>query len=114
MNTTALFFVLTGLALRLILPLAITSLFVFLLRRLDARWQAEAEAERKLLEKDELPCWIEQGLSVDEINLRAEKNQRPCWQIHRLSNGYLRESCLECEVFLGAPLPPRQHLHANP
>ena len=63
--------------------------------------------------KDEMPCWKEQGLSVDEIKFRAEKDNQPCWQTHRLSNGYLREACLDCEVFLSAPIPAPQHSHAQ-
>ena len=86
---------------------------MFVLRRLDARWQAEAEKERGLLIKDEMPCWKEQGLSMDEIKLRAEKSNQPCWQTHRLSNGYLREACLDCEVFLSAPIPAPKHSHAH-
>ncbi|MCE9647040.1 MAG: hypothetical protein K8S20_13645 [Chloroflexi bacterium] len=105
--------VLTGLFVRLIVPLAITALVVFALRKLDARWQAEAELERKTLVKDEMPCWKEQGLSTEEIKFRAEKDNQPCWQTHRLSNGYLREACLDCEVFLDAPVPAPKHLHAH-
>jgi len=107
MNT--LLVLITGILLRLIVPLVITVLIVFVLGRLDARWQAEAEKEHQILVKDEMPCWREQGLSMDEIKLRAEKDNQPCWQTHRLSNGYLREACLDCEVFLTAPIPAPQH-----
>jgi len=110
--STLLVFV-TGVFLRLIVPLAVTALVVYALHRLDVRWQAEAEKERKLLAKDEMPCWKEQGLSMDEINLRTEKNNQPCWQTYRLSNGYLREVCLDCEVFLSAPIPAPKHSHAH-
>lgn len=96
---------LAGVALRLGIPLLLTALVVIALRRLDARWQKEAELERSLLVKDEAPCWKEQGLSVDEINAKAAESGKPCWQTHRLSNGYLREACLECEIFLTAPVP---------
>jgi len=113
MNTTSILVLLTGLFVRLIVPLAITAVIVVLLGRLDARWQAEAEKERLMLVKDELPCWKEQGLSMDEIRLRAVSDNQPCWQTHRLANGYLREACLECEVFLDAPLPAPQHSHAH-
>ena len=85
MNT--LLVLITGILLRLVVPLVITALIVAALRRLDARWQAEAEKERQALVKDETPCWKEQGISMDEIKLRAEKNKQPCWQTHRLSNG---------------------------
>jgi hypothetical protein len=113
MNTAAILAVLTGLFVRLVVPLAITALVVLVLRKMDARWQAEAENERKVLVKDETPCWKEQGLPMDEIKLREEKGNRPCWQTHRLSNGYLREACLDCEVFLTAPIPAHKHSHAH-
>lgn len=105
MNIESFFALLIGLSFRLLLPLALTALVVFWLRKLDKRWQKEAEKERDLLVKDETPCWKEQGLSVDEIKARAAASGKPCWQIHRLSNGYLREACLDCEVFLNAPVP---------
>ena len=103
----------TGVFLRLIVPLAVTALIVYMLHRLDARWQVEAENEHAMLVKDETPCWKEQGLSMDEIKRLAAKNNKPCWQTHRLSNGYLRETCLDCDVFLSAPIPAPQHSHAH-
>ena len=103
----------TGIFLRLIVPLAVTALIVYLLHRLDVRWQIEAENERAMLVKDVLPCWMEQGLSLDEIRLLDSKNTQPCWQTHRLSNGYLREACLDCEVFISAPIPMPKHSHIH-
>jgi hypothetical protein len=104
--------VLFGAALRLLVPLALTALVVIALRRLDVRWQAEAEQEQKMLLKGETPCFKEQGISIAEIKVRLAGGERPCWQTHRLSNGHLREECLDCEVFLDAPMPaPRQHAH---
>jgi hypothetical protein len=105
--------IVTGVFLRLIVPLAVTAVVVYFLHRLDVRWQIEAEKERALLVKDDKPCWKEQGLSMDEIKLRAAKNNQPCWQTHRLSNGYLREACLDCEVFLSAPTPVVKHSNAH-
>jgi hypothetical protein len=111
MNT--LLVLVTGILLRLIVPLALTALIVYTLHRLDVRWQAEAEQERQVLVKDEMPCWKERGLTMDAIKPRAKKDNQPCWQIHRLSNGYLREACLDCEVFLSAPIPTPQHSPAH-
>ncbi len=111
MNTISILAVLTGLFVRLMVPLAITMLVVYFLHRLDVRWQTEAENERAMLVKDEGPCWKEQGLSMDEIKMRAAKNTPSCWQTHRLSNGYLREDCLDCEVFISAPIPAPSHSH---
>jgi predicted nucleic acid-binding protein len=105
MDTNAILALIFGLTVRLGLPLLVTLLVVIGLRRLDGRWQKEAEIERSLFVRDEEPCWKEQGLSMEEIKLRAAESGKPCWQIHRLSNGYLREACLDCEVFINAPTP---------
>ncbi len=105
MNANSMFVVLLGLFVRLIIPIAVTALIVFWLRKLDKRWQEEAEKERHMLVNNELPCWIEQGLSVEESRLRSAMSEQPCWQTHRSVNGYLREECLECEVFRLAPAP---------
>lgn len=113
METNALFAVLFGLFARIILPLLATALLVYGLRALDLRWQREAKRERDLLTRDESPCWKEQGLSAEEIQARAAASGKACWQIHRLSNGYLREACLDCEVFLDAPAPALKHSKAH-
>lgn len=113
MDTSSFFALLLGLFVRLVLPLLITALVVWGLRRLDIRWQMEAERERNLLIHDEEPCWKEQGLSVDEIKLKVAESGKPCWQIHRLSNGYLREACLDCDVFIDAPAPAFKHSKAH-
>ena len=106
------FFVLSGVLLRLFVPLAVTALVVFMLHKLDARWQAEAEQELKMLAKDEMPCCKEQRVSVDQLALRLASGERPCWQTHRSSNGHLREDCLDCEVFRDAPVPT-VHIHTH-
>ena len=111
MNITLAFVI--GVFLRLMVPLTVTALVVFLLHRLDVRWQAEAEKEHAALVKNNMPCWKEEGLSIDEIMVRAAKDEQPCWQTHRLANGYLREACLDCEVFLAAPAPAAKHINAH-
>ena len=113
MDTTAILTLLLGLIIRLGLPMLVTVLIVIGLRRLDIRWQKEAELERSLFVRDEEPCWKEQGLSMEEIKARAAESGKPCWQIHRLSNGYLREACLDCEVFITAPAPALKHSKAH-
>lgn len=102
---TSMLVLLTGILIRLVVPLGLTALVVFLLRKLDVRWQAEAEMEKNLLVKDAIPCWLEQGLSVDRVLQMSTESGKPCWQVKRQPNGYLREECLNCEVFLSAPLP---------
>ncbi|MBK7452097.1 MAG: hypothetical protein IPJ47_22920 [Anaerolineales bacterium] len=104
METNAYLALMFGLVVRLGLPMPVTLLVVTGLRRLDTRWQKEAEIERNLLTRDEEPRWKETSLAMDEIKARAAENGKPCWQIHRLSNGYLRGVFrLDCEVFVNAP-----------
>lgn len=103
-NIITFLYILLGLLLRLALPIAGTLLIVLLLRKLDARWQAEAELQTIPIEKSE--CWKVKGCSPEQIqNCSASKSPLPCWQVNRLPNGYLHEGCLSCPVFLNAPVP---------
>jgi hypothetical protein len=97
------FYLLIGLLLRLAIPIAATVLVVYILRRLDKRWQAEAEQPIEI-EKPE--CWKAKGCSPDQVqNCTAAKALIPCWQVKRLPNGYLNDDCLSCPVFIEAPVP---------
>lgn len=100
---------------RLAIPFVVTALIVYWLHKLDSRWQAEAEKERDLLLKNEMPCWIEQGLSVEESRLRSSAAELPCWVAHRLPNGHLLEACSECEVFRSSTSqrPKKKYSHAH-
>lgn len=114
MTTNEMLVLILGLIVRLGLPLLVTLLFVYGLRKLDMHWQHQAEEEHSLLLiRDDTPCWKEQGLSMEEIKVRAAESDKPCWQIHRLPNGYLREACLDCDVFVNAPAPVLKHSKAQ-
>jgi hypothetical protein len=95
-----------GLLLRLGLPIAITALVAWWLRRLDARWQREAQtrAARRALAT---PCW---EIRVCPPKRRADcpafiHPDVPCWQWFRDERGQLRDGCLDCTVFRGALAP---------
>jgi hypothetical protein len=104
--------ILLGVVLRVALPIALTILAASLLHKLDARWQAEAELELETQAKDEMPCWKDLGLPIEQIKLRTTVTDQPCWQTHRTANGRLRETCLSCEVFFDAPVPAStSHVH---
>jgi hypothetical protein len=111
MNTILVF--VTGILIRLIVPLVLTGLIIYILHRVDAGWQAQAEKELAMMDEADQPCWREQGFSAEEIKLQAEKESQPCWQAHRLSSGYLRDACLDCDVFLSAPSTVIQHASAH-
>ena len=101
---TYLFAILTGLLLRLAIPIVGTIILVYLLRKLDAHWQAEAELTPVTPVKIE--CWKIKGCSEEQRKscIRAT-SPLPCWQASRQPNGYLQEKCISCEVFINAPIP---------
>jgi hypothetical protein len=100
---TALTFVL-GLLLRIGIPVGVTTLVFFLLRRLDNRWQKEAQVLPVV--SIQRPCWKIKGCSEEKRKNCPATAQPdiPCWQVFRTKKG-LREECLGCEVFSLAPLP---------
>lgn len=95
---------LIGIVLRLLLPIGVTAIVVYLLRRLDARWQAEAMEQSQPVVKPE--CWKVKGCSAERrAGCPAAGSELPCWQVFRKPNGYLREECLTCDVLRQAPIP---------
>jgi hypothetical protein len=100
--------------LRLGVPLAITLAVGYWLRRLDARWQAEAlaqweqektPAELASLKTTEQPCW--------EIK-RCDEGSRaqcpacklldiPCWVARLRATSRLPRECYNCELFSMSP-----------
>lgn len=97
-------YILAGLLLRLAIPIAGTLLVIFVLRKLDAHWRAEAELQTAAVGKPE--CWKIKGCTPEQVqDCTASRSPLPCWQTNRLPNGYLQEECLSCPVFLEAPIP---------
>ena len=102
---TSILAVIAGLLIRLAIPLALTILLIFFLRKLDAHWQKEAE-ELAVLSAQKVECWKIKGCPPEEVeNCVGANSPLPCWQAFRLPNGYLREECLTCEIFTSAPAP---------
>ena len=93
-----------GLLIRLAMPIALTALLIFFLRKLDAHWQTEAQLSQPVIQNIE--CWkIKSCPPEQRRNCIALNSSLPCWQSQRLPNGYLREACLSCKVFIEAPMP---------
>lgn len=93
-----------GLLLRLGLPLAVTALLAWWLKRLDARWQAAAARPAPARGR---PCWELRNCAPErrrECQAYAQPDQ-PCWQVWRAAEGELRPACLTCFVFQDAPVP---------
>jgi len=99
--------ILAGILIRLALPILLTAILVHYLRKLDAHWQQEAE---KPVLKVKPRCWeIKNCPPKYFAECAAMRSFLPCWQVYRLPNGHLREKCLDCEVFINAPLPALIH-----
>jgi len=100
-----------GLLLRIGVPLVITALLVWFLKRLDARWQKQIEEENASLPRVSLAsnpgCWKIKDCSP-EMKAGCPAMARldtPCWQVLRERNGTLKQGCLGCRVFREAPVP---------
>jgi hypothetical protein len=95
---------LLGLALRLVLPVAITLVAIYFLRKLDAHWQQEAEQELAKPAEEAEQSWDLKDCPIEKRSVHPLLvSARPCWQTHRLPSGYLNEECLSCAVFRNAP-----------
>jgi hypothetical protein len=101
--------------LRLGVPLAITLAVGYALRRLDARWEAEAltqweheevPAELKALKRPEQPCWEEKGCTeAQRAECPACKGwDIPCWVAHLRATGRLPARCHNCGRFAPSPV----------
>ncbi len=100
-----------GLVIRLVIPVVITALVVRWLRRLDERWQAEAETLRSQAAHTtgakNIGCWEIKGCEAEQL-AKCQAYAHPeisCWQVFRDSGGHLQERCLGCEVFRKTPAP---------
>jgi hypothetical protein len=98
-----------GLVLRLGLPIAGTVLVVYLLQKLDRRWQVQAEAAtaRALEVPAGQHCWERHNCAIETRQTCPAflHPEQPCWQVHRGANGDLLSRCLACELFAQAGVP---------
>ncbi len=100
--------------LRLGVPLAVTLGIGYLLRRLDARWEAEAIAERTHqaapaeLEalKPERPCWEIKGCPEEKKAgcPACAFWDIPCWVARLRATGRLPRECYDCALFTLSPV----------
>lgn len=101
---------LTGIVLRFAIPIGVTVLAIYFLRRLDARWQAEGQMIAETLPAVEKPkCWEINDCPPEEVEkCPGYQSAQPCWQAFRTQDGHLKEQCLGCGVFQHAPVPAHQ------
>jgi hypothetical protein len=99
--------------LRIAVPLLVTLAIAYALRRLDVKWQTEAQtqwtaaelsaeqiAELKAL-KPERPCWEVKGCS-EEMRAKCPACgplDIPCWVARLRASGHLPSTCPNCEMF---------------
>ncbi len=96
--------VLIGAIVRLAIPILITALAVYFLKSLDEYWQRQAKKEGTRLKVEKPRCWDANDCPPGvRSSCPGYLSPLPCWQVYRLSNGYLRQACLDCKVFRGAP-----------
>lgn len=105
---TAIITLIVGLLIRFGVPILLTVILVYLLRRLDERWQAEARSEMLAVPMARnTGCWDVHNCSPEqkqECSAYAHPDM-PCWQHFRSQQGALQEKCLGCDVFRQAPVP---------
>jgi hypothetical protein len=106
-----------GLILRFGIPAIFTGLLLWLLKRLDERWQLDAEKTRLMqlaqTANQTATCWDVRKCAPE---LRAQclayqHPEVPCWQVMRQFSGRLPERCLTCQVFRSAPVPQPLLVH---
>ena len=102
--------------LRLGVPVAITLLIGYGLRRLDAKWQAEAqarlEAEQAVRQKQvepelefyqviDPPCWVQKNCpEILQAKCPATQNYNiPCWMAWFRAEGTIPDRCYGCKLF---------------
>lgn len=98
----------SGVVFRFGIPAIVTTLVVWLLRRLDKRWQKDAQKQGMVQVRAKNPgCWkINECPEENRVKCKAFNNPNmPCWHHFRDQEGRLRESCLGCDVFQKAPVP---------
>ena len=109
-SNTEIVFLVSMFILRLGVPLAITLLAAYGLRKLDERWQAEAEARQALTVQTSRPtlqfspnvhCWEKRGCS-EETRRRCPAYQQsalPCWMARLRADNRVPGGCYGCTLF---------------
>jgi len=100
--------VVLGLLLRIAVPIIVTVLIVYLLKRLDERWKREADIGiDQLVKPGNIGCWeINKCPAAKLAECKAYQNpDTPCWQVFRTKDGRLQERCIGCDVFRHSPVP---------
>ncbi len=100
--------VVIGIAARVSIPIVVTILIAFTLKKLDEHWQAEAESMPAVTVANQAVntgCWEVKGCPEDlRLSCVAFAHpEMPCWQVFRSDDGHLQEKCVMCEVYKQTP-----------
>ena len=103
--------VLVGIGIRFVIPVGITILMIYFLRKLDARWQVEGQLASQTSSVEKPECWEANNCSPEQMEkCPGYQSAQPCWQEFRTKDGHLKEQCLGCGVFLQAPIPAHHNV----
>ncbi len=102
-----------GVLVRFVIPIALTLAAIWFFRKLDKRWQTEAEERMRLqmalAAAQRTPCWEQKQCPAEQratCPVYAQKGVL-CWQVLRDKEGNLKTACLECGIFRDAPVPAK-------
>lgn len=97
--------------LRFGVPILGTALVVIFFRWLDQRWQRQSlERRAGMGAQAVLPivkCWAIKDCPEEKCQdcIAYQNQSKPCWQHFRAADGCLKQACIDCQVFRGAPVP---------
>lgn len=95
--------------LRLGVPIVLVAMVGYALRRLDAKWEADADAYRRrsisklevTLRPVEQPCWVLKNCPEEMYSHCAAYQNigTPCWLARSKADGMLPNTCVTCTLF---------------
>lgn len=98
--------ILATIGLRFIIPIVVTIGIIYILRKLDAQWQAEAEVAALPVFEGPRCFEVKKCTEEQKANCIAASKAEPCWQVFReTNNGLLKEQCLGCSFFSNVVSP---------
>ena len=89
-----------GLVIRIGLPVTLTIGILYVLKKLDKRWQ-KTQIALPVIASSYKSCWKVKNCPEEKRKeCPAFQNPEvPCWQTFRANTGLLKENCLGCVVF---------------
>ena len=95
--------IIATIGLRFVLPIVATFGIILVLRKLDEKWQSEAEVTALPVIKGPRCYDVKKCSAEQRANCSAATRSEPCWQTFRqMNDGLLKEECLACGYFTNA------------